>query len=150
MTNSTGLKISLLLSIFLVLQSAIAQNTYQSHMWEITGNGLSKPSYLFVTMHVSNKVAFRFGDPFYDAIESCDFVALELEPDIWMHEMFKGDYFSSMVNKSFRYLGGRYSRGYNGNFLFETDHEELITEFLKTDDGFTNFMLTRSLRGNEA
>ncbi|MFM9986923.1 MAG: TraB/GumN family protein [Flavobacteriales bacterium] len=149
MTHSIRLKSALLLGTLFMLIQTFAQNNYQSHMWEITGNGLSRPSYLFGTMHVSNKVAFHLGDPFYDAIESCDYVALELEPDIWMHEMFKGDYFSNLMNKTFRFMGNGRGRGYSGNFLFEVDHEKLITTFLKTDDGFTNFMLTRSVRGNE-
>ena len=33
---------------------------YPSLLWEITGNGLTKPSYLFGTMHVSSKLVFKF------------------------------------------------------------------------------------------
>jgi uncharacterized protein YbaP (TraB family) len=56
---------------------------YPSLLWEITGNGLSKPSYLFGTMHVSNKMVFHLSDSFYHAIKSTDAVALELNPDLW-------------------------------------------------------------------
>ncbi len=60
---------------------------YQSLLWEISGNGLSKPSYLFGTMHVSSKMVFHLSDSFYLAIKSVDAVALELNPDTWQGEM---------------------------------------------------------------
>ena len=50
-------------------------------LWEITGNGLTKPSYVYGTMHVSDKVAFHLGDPFFKAIKSVDIVALEQNLD---------------------------------------------------------------------
>ena len=65
--------------------------TYPSLFWEITGNGLKKPSYLFGTMHVSNKMAFHLSDSFYAAIRSCDIVALELNPQFWQKDMVKLD-----------------------------------------------------------
>ncbi|RXK87142.1 TraB/GumN family protein [Filimonas effusa] len=62
---------------------------YPSLLWEITGNGLKKPSYLFGTMHVSSKMVFHLSDSFYHAIQSCDMVALELNPGSWQNDMFK-------------------------------------------------------------
>lgn len=58
-------------------------------MWEISGKGLSKPSYLFGTMHVSSKLAFHLSDSFYYAIKSCDAVGLELNPQVWQPEMYR-------------------------------------------------------------
>ena len=60
---------------------------YPSLLWEITGNGLTKPSYLFGTMHVSSKMVFHLSDSFYLAIKSVDVVALELNPEVWQGEM---------------------------------------------------------------
>jgi len=60
---------------------------YPSLLWEITGNGLTKPSYLFGTMHVSSKMVFHLSDSFYLAIKSADAVALELNPDLWQGQM---------------------------------------------------------------
>lgn len=62
---------------------------YPSLLWEITGNGLTKPSYLFGTMHVSSKMAFHLSDSFYHAIQHCDMVALELNPGLWQRDMMK-------------------------------------------------------------
>src|SRR5436853_2174111 len=64
---------------------------YPSLFWQISGNGLKKPSYLFGTMHVSNKMAFHLSDSFYNAIQNCDMVALELNPEFWQRDMVKLD-----------------------------------------------------------
>ncbi|MEJ7627160.1 MAG: TraB/GumN family protein [Ferruginibacter sp.] len=60
---------------------------YPSLLWEITGNGLSRPSYLFGTMHVSNKLAFHLSDSFYHVLKRVDEVALELNPETWQGQM---------------------------------------------------------------
>ncbi len=62
---------------------------YPSLFWEISGNGLKKPSYLFGTMHVSNKMAFHLSDSFYNAIQHTDMVALELNPENWQKDMVR-------------------------------------------------------------
>jgi uncharacterized protein YbaP (TraB family) len=50
-------------------------------LWEITGKGLTKPSYVYGTMHVSSKLAFHLGDSFYYALRKVDMVALEQNLD---------------------------------------------------------------------
>src|SRR5689334_166071 len=64
---------------------------YPSLFWEITGNGLKKPSYLFGTMHVSSKMVFHLSDSFYYAMKNVDAVALELNPDVWQGQMVRLD-----------------------------------------------------------
>ena len=64
---------------------------YPSIFWEISGNGLKKPSYLFGTMHVSSKIAFQLSDSFYTAIKKSDVVALETNPESWQEDMDKYD-----------------------------------------------------------
>ena len=77
---------------------------YPSLLWEITGNGLTKPSYLFGTMHVSNKLVFHLSDSFFYAIKKCDVVGLELNSDTWQQQMIdverqKLNYFKFYGNK---------------------------------------------------
>jgi uncharacterized protein YbaP (TraB family) len=72
------------------------EKKYQGLLWEITGKGRTKPSYLFGTMHVSNKLAFHLADSFYAAIKSVDVVALETNPANWQDEYSKPD----MLNAS--------------------------------------------------
>src|SRR5215468_11568844 len=64
---------------------------YPSLFWEITGNGLSRPSYLFGTMHVSSKLVFHLPDSFYLAIKNVDVVALETNPESWQEDLVKYD-----------------------------------------------------------
>lgn len=84
---------TLIALLILFFHNAFAQTSntakYPSLFWEITGNGLNKPSYLFGTMHVSNKIAFHLSDSFYNAIQSTDMVALELNPEYWQKDMVK-------------------------------------------------------------
>lgn len=71
---------ALLLTISLT-SAAQQQPRYQGLLWEISGNGLRKPSYLFGTMHVSSKLAFHLSDSFYHCIRQSDMVALETNPE---------------------------------------------------------------------
>src|SRR5215510_1633568 len=70
-------------------QLKIKDKKYQSLLWEISGKGLKKPSYLFGTMHVSNKLAFQLADSFYLGIRNADVVALETNPESWQEDMSK-------------------------------------------------------------
>lgn len=60
----------------------------KSLLWEITGNGLTKPSYLYGTMHVSDKIAFHLTDSFFLALKSADVIALESNPEHWIENDF--------------------------------------------------------------
>ncbi len=82
----------LFLNLSLLFSSSAQKNQsskYPSLMWEITGKKMTKPSYLFGTMHVSSKLAFHLSDSFYLAIKNCDAIALELNPQEWQPEMFR-------------------------------------------------------------
>src|SRR6218665_1417225 len=83
----------LLLCIPAVLfaQSKMKTRNYPSLLWEISGNGMRKPSYLFGTMHVSSKLAFHLADSFYIGIRNADVVALETNPESWQEDMSKYD-----------------------------------------------------------
>lgn len=53
----------------------------QSILWRISGNGLTKPSYLFGTMHVNTKEAFYFKDSLYQFMDRAEAFAMEIHPD---------------------------------------------------------------------
>jgi len=67
------------------------EKKYSSLLWEIRGKGLQKPSYLFGTMHVSNKMVFHLSDSFYKAIRHADIVALETDPGTWQDDFSRYD-----------------------------------------------------------
>ncbi len=50
-------------------------------LWEISGNGLQKPSYLFGTIHLICPGDFRLGDAVKDRLVASEQVALELDMD---------------------------------------------------------------------
>src|SRR5215467_15261542 len=83
------------LALLIIFNISFSQTTkikadkYPSLLWEITGNGLTKPSYLFGSMHVSNKMVFHLSDSFYMAIAACDMVSLEVDPKEWEPDMFR-------------------------------------------------------------
>jgi uncharacterized protein YbaP (TraB family) len=79
--------------------SKVKAKKYPSLFWEISGNGLKKPSYLFGTMHVSSKIAFNLADSFYLAIKNSDVVALETNPETWQEDMNNYD----MGSPNYRY-----------------------------------------------
>ncbi|MFN8291463.1 MAG: TraB/GumN family protein [Chitinophagaceae bacterium] len=84
------------IALLLLVQPSQAQpdiktKKYPSLLWEITGNGLKKPSYLIGTMHVSSKMAFNLPDSFYYALRSVQVVALETNPETWQEDMEKYD-----------------------------------------------------------
>lgn len=100
----------LLQSSFLMAQKRV-EKKYPSLLWEITGRGMDKPSYLFGTMHVSSKLVFHLSDSFYLGIRNSEVVALELDPQLWQDQMYR---FQNMqTNLRF------YTQGTPGDFLNE-------------------------------
>ncbi len=78
-------------TLFILLFSTViySQETKTNDLlWEITGNGLTEPSYLFGTMHVKDPRAFNFADEVMLSIEKCDAFALEVQPDSIIKSMF--------------------------------------------------------------
>lgn len=109
--------LSILLLSFTVV--AFSQQQYQSLLWKITGNGLEKPSYLYGTMHVSKKVAFRLDDVFYKALNESECIALESDPTTW-----PGFNYEMMLSQMAAY------NNYNNDFytnLFKLTHPEEMT-----------------------
>ena len=57
------------------------QDTRQANtlLWRITGKGLTSPSYLYGTMHLTDKRIFQLGDSLYKALEKTEGFAGELD-----------------------------------------------------------------------
>ncbi|MFC0775903.1 TraB/GumN family protein [Terrimonas alba] len=74
-------KLLLLLSITGTSLICLSQkiNSSNSLLWRISGNGLTKPSYLYGTMHLTDKRVFYFSDSLYKALEQSDAFAAELD-----------------------------------------------------------------------
>jgi uncharacterized protein YbaP (TraB family) len=120
-----------------------AVKKYPGLLWEISGNGLSSPSYLFGTMHVSNKLAFHLSDSFYYALKSVDAVALELNPDLWQAQMVRlaklNDNYTAFVQPAGK------------DFITETsfrleNYEDALKAALSTEPPVVNSLLYRSYK----
>lgn len=131
----------------------IKEKKYPSLFWEISGNGLKKSSYLFGTMHVSNKLAFHLSDSFYLAIRKADVVALETNPESWQEDMMKyeGGFGYNNYNRwnrdGFRGAPGDYLNEYSLRF---GKYEAQIEAALSRQSGIINNLLYRSYSDNES
>ena len=128
---------------------------YPSLLWEITGNGLKKPSYLFGTMHVSIKIAFHLADSFYLGISSAEVVALENNPESWQEDMTRYEMDYGGRGNSYPSLGryGNYMSAPDQYFSINTlkfyKYDRRIERTLYSNPSSINNLLYRSY-GNEA
>lgn len=124
--------ITLLLVLIVAGLSAQDKN---SLLWEISGNGLNQSSYLYGTMHVSKRIAFRLDDVFYEALDKSEVIALESDPDTWLE---KADSFGST------------GTGFNANgfytypFAIKNPKKEEIAAYLSFEDRRVNNILYRT------
>ena len=72
---------SILLGFILIFISFPGKTQNNSLLWEITGDSLKAPSYLFGTMHVKDKRAFQFHDSLMLKLKSCETFAGEIVLD---------------------------------------------------------------------
>jgi uncharacterized protein YbaP (TraB family) len=71
-----------LLAVCLVSTCTYSQQTLpKTLLWRISGKGLKQPSYLYGTMHLTDKRLFNLGDSVYRSIERTDGLAIEVNPD---------------------------------------------------------------------
>ena len=74
---------NLMQTLFLLLSVAVsfhAKAQYQSLCWQISGNGLKHPAYLYGTMHVTDPRVFNLGDKANKAFAESKVYAMELDP----------------------------------------------------------------------
>ncbi|MFT3824947.1 MAG: TraB/GumN family protein [Chitinophagaceae bacterium] len=121
---------------------------YPSLLWEISGHGLSKPSYLFGTMHVSDKMVFHLGDSFYNAIKSAEVVALETNPETWQDDYSNSVFFKSRNGrKDLSQYASRNERPNDNlritSFSIDT-YEEIVKAALAMEPSMINGMLYRT------
>ena len=90
----------LFLLFFFLLYSLSSRAQSSELLWKISGNGLEKPSYLFGTMHVTDKLAFDQGDVVLEKIKECDAFSLEMHPDTLVKHMFIGYFDNYKENKA--------------------------------------------------
>lgn len=74
----------------LLLHRAQAQEIkYPSFLWEISGKGLTKPSYLLGSVHLKDRRLINSNDSIFIAIANTDALALEIHPDTLYKEIWE-------------------------------------------------------------
>jgi uncharacterized protein YbaP (TraB family) len=144
-------KISLLSLLFcLGFLMASAQNNKQQKglLWQITGNGLKKPSYLYGTMHVSQKLAFHLGDSFYLALSKSDVVALEQNLDSVIHQWITDNDFDKPEDANKVYQRGSQEYLTLSDFKLNSYNKRLLKSKLSEEAREVNYLLTRGDQGD--
>ncbi|MGB5553430.1 MAG: TraB/GumN family protein [Flavobacteriaceae bacterium] len=125
--------------VFLLVHFNLAAQQENSLLWEISGNGLQESSYLYGTMHVSKRIAFRLDDVFYEALDNSKIIALESDPGTWLE---------NLDNLGFMGYGqgnGFISKGfYTFPFLVKNPRKEEIAAYLAFEDSRVNNILYRT------
>jgi uncharacterized protein YbaP (TraB family) len=140
----------IVLSIWVFQSSLFAQKTprYQGLLWEITGKGITRPSYLYGTMHVPEKLAFNLSDSFFVALKAVDMVSLETDHLIWqsfMEQMQEDQRNSAEVNYSSSNAGYlQYRDLYGSTFDYEAPDNRLFEAMFAYKPMMTNEFLFRS------
>jgi uncharacterized protein YbaP (TraB family) len=77
------LKTVIRLVVLLLITSSVHAQFEKSLLWEISGNGLKKKSYVYGTFHVSEKISYHLSDAFYQHLLEADIVSNESNPETW-------------------------------------------------------------------
>ena len=127
-------------------KTKIPAKNYPSLLWEITGRGMNKPSYLFGTMHVSSKMVFHLSDSFYLGIRNADVVALETDMGTWQDDFSRYDLEGNGYNYDYNLR-----RGFDGPGDYFTigtlqfpPYEKLIEMSLYSSPAMINSFLYRT------
>ena len=142
---TTGLVLLFTASIGYSQKTKVPPKKYPSLLWEISGNGMKKPSYLFGTMHVSSKMVFHLSDSFYLAIKNADVVALETDMGSWQEDFSKYD----LQGTGYNFLGYRRGVGEPNDYLTINSlqfpaYEKMIELALYNSPSIINNFLYRS------
>lgn len=134
-------RLLLLALVFSFNSFAQSDTTYQGLLWKISGKGLDEPSYLYGTMHVSNRVAFHLSETFFDAIDNADIIALETNPEHWVIDLTTSplhqDYYNNYNNRS------PSSMPLYESFMPTEVHQEDWEYYLSRDQDLLNSLLYR-------
>ncbi len=138
------------LPLFLVINwGLLAQSSdnYQGLLWKISGNGLEQPSYLYGTMHVSNRVAFHLSETFFKALESAEIIALETNPESWITDLTETDLFKDLYAMSYE-SSAQYYPIYK-SFLMPEPKQAELAYHLAQEQEMLNGLLWRFNQGQQ-
>jgi uncharacterized protein YbaP (TraB family) len=119
------------LLLLLLLSTLMLQaQKKNSLLWEISGNGLTKKSYLYGTMHVNEKISYHLSDSFYNNLLTADMIATESDPETWIEA------YDLMKNNEINVA----SKFYTEFYLSPINKEKINTLFYFNNNYFTNIL----------
>lgn len=136
----------ILISIF-TITSVYSQEKYQGLLWEISGNGLEKNSYIYGNMHVSGKIAFHLGEEFFDAIKNVDAIALESNPIMWLDEILDSEYAKNYIG-NYAINNQPYKGFYQDVFKLKKMDNQALSNEISSDHYLANWLLYRENKAN--
>jgi uncharacterized protein YbaP (TraB family) len=140
-------KLLLIIFFSLFLFNSFSQvNKQKGLLWQISGNGLKKPSYVYGTMHVSSKIAFHLGDSFYIALSKSDIVALEQNLDSVIHKWITEEEDINEINKVFK--KDMYAFLNLFDFTLNSYDKKLVADKLSDEASEVNYILKRGDQGD--
>jgi uncharacterized protein YbaP (TraB family) len=142
MTKHIYKKLSLLFLILFAFQ-ANSQTQQKGLLWQISGKGMKKPSYVYGTMHVSEKIAFHLGDSFYIALSKCDVVALEQNLDSVIHKWISENEYEGAENANRVHSRNTYEYLNIFDFTLNSYNKNLIKRKLSAEVREVNYLLQR-------
>ncbi len=121
--------------------------TSKGLLWEISGNGASRPGYVYGTMHIPEKLAFNLSDSFFVALRSVDVVALESDHGLW--QVFSDTLQNQSFGTIFRTQNSQEQNSYSDNFYedcfsLQMPSNQVLGAMLSAKPLMTNEFLTRS------
>ena len=134
--------ISALLCPMLIFSQNSSSEKDQGLLWKISGNGLKNPSYLYGTMHVSNKVAFHLSESFFNALNSAEVIALEGNPEFWMKELATSTLIHDM--NAFNYGYQQPNADLYSSFIPYEPSQSDLAYYLSHDEDMLNSFLWRT------
>ncbi len=133
-------RLALICFILPLFISAQNPQKYPTLLWKISGKQLKKPSYLYGTMHVSNKVAYYLSEQFFNAIKSVDVVGLETNPGEWLENMEKT---GELDEANLLRPNGAQGNFYKTTFTAVYPEKKLLQGILSYDPDIINGLLYR-------
>lgn len=140
-------RLLILFFLFPALVFSQSQRKYPTLLWKISGNGLKKPSYLYGTMHVSNRVAYYLSEQFFDALKSVDVVGLETNPGEWLENMERtGELGELSQVRSANFFNTNF---YKTAFTASFPEKRMLQGILSYDPDIINGLLYRQNKSKE-
>ena len=103
--------------LVLIAPTLFSQENEQSLLWEISGNGLKHPSYLYGTIHIADERVFTFKEEVMNAFKSCNAFAMELE----IEGVIKSDLLQKLIMDS----------SYTIQSLLSPEDYKLVSDFFR-------------------